>query len=101
MERQPQREPCHGGHLLRRAARDLLERAYETYQQVGSELEDVYRTAAHGSQPVALDGLDRRLGELDDTADQLNVFMMSQLREGAVGRRAPRPLDPPRLERHG
>ncbi len=48
-----------------------------------------------------LDGLDRRLGELDDTAYQLNVFMMTQLREGAVGRRAPRPLDPPRLERHG
>ena len=82
-------------------ARDLLERAYETYQQVGSELEDAYRTATHGSQPAALDGLDRRLWELDGTAYQLNVFMMTQLREGAVGRRAPRPLDPPRLGHHG
>jgi hypothetical protein len=40
-------------------ARDLLERAYQTYQQVGGELEDAYRAVSRGSQP-ALDGLDRR-----------------------------------------
>ena len=76
-------------------ARDLLERAYEAYQQVGSDLEDAYRKVAHGGQGAALDGLDGRLGELDGTAYQLNVFMMTQLREGTVGRRAPRPLEPP------
>jgi hypothetical protein len=82
-------------------ARDLLERAYEIYQQVGSQLEDAYRKVAHGGQRAALDGLDGLLGELDDTAYQLNVFMMTRLREGAVGRRAPRPLEPPPPGRDG
>ena len=88
------------GTYFGRDARDLLERAYETYQQVGGELEDAYRAVSRGSQP-ALEGLDRRLGELDGTAYQLNVFMMTRLREGAVGRLAPRPLDLPRPERRG
>jgi hypothetical protein len=36
---------------------------------------------------------------MDGTAYQLDAFMMTRLRDGAVGRRAPRPLDPPRPER--
>jgi len=51
------------GTYFGRHARDLLERAYEAYQQVGSDLEDAYRKVAHGGQGAALDGLDGRLGE--------------------------------------
>jgi hypothetical protein len=41
---------------------------------VSSELDGAHRAAADGSQPGALDGLDRRLGELDGTAYQLSLF---------------------------
>jgi hypothetical protein len=73
-------------------ARDQLERAYERYQQVGAELEEAYRQAARTSQPAALEGLEGRLEELNDTAYQLNLLMLTQLREGTVGRQAPQPL---------
>ena len=36
------------GTYFGRDARDLLERAYETYQQVGGELEDAYRAVSRG-----------------------------------------------------
>lgn len=86
------------GTYFGQRARDWLERAYETYQEGGAQLEDAYREAARGSQPAGLDGLGVRLAELDGIAYRFSVLMMAQLRDGTVGGRAPQPLAPPRLE---
>jgi hypothetical protein len=85
------------GTYFGQRARDWLERAYETYQEAGAQLEDAYREAARGSQPAGLDGLGVRLAELDGIAYRFSVLMMAHLRDGMVGRRAPQPLGPPRL----
>ena len=86
------------GTYFGQRARDRLERAYETYQEAGAQLEDAYREAARGSQPAGLDRLGARLAELDGIAYRFSVLMMAQLRDGTVGGRAPQPLGPPRLE---
>jgi hypothetical protein len=73
-------------------ARTWLEQAYEVYREVGGELEAAYREVAQGAKPAALDTLRRRFSELGNTAYRLSLFMMIQLREGMVGRRAAHPV---------
>ena len=72
-----------------RLVREQLERAYATYEAVGSELEDAYRLAAQGTRPGTLAELGKRLDELDQLAYDLSLLMMTQLLNGTVGRRAP------------
>jgi len=78
-------------------ARDSLAQAYEIYRDVGSELEIAYRAAADEMQPVRLDELNRQLEMLNDTAYRISLFMMTQLREGNVGRHAEQPVATPQL----
>jgi hypothetical protein len=65
---------------------------YENFRSVGSDLQGAYRQAIREPSAVPLDGLRERLGELNGQVYELGVFMMTRLREGQVGRRAPQPL---------
>jgi hypothetical protein len=93
-------------------ARDWLDiQLYEEFKQVGADLEDYYLKSARG------DPGDHNLAELKTYLDslgnhvyQLGFFMMTQLREGHVGRSAPDSLgvsaspedvQPPSATRHG
>jgi hypothetical protein len=76
-----------------RVAREELERVYATYAAAGGELEDAYRVAAQGSRPGNLAQLGGRLDGLDRVAYDFGLLMMTQLLDGAVGRRAPHPAE--------
>ena len=76
-----------------RVAREELERVYATYAAAGGELEDAYRVAAQGSRPGNLAQLGGRLDGLDRVAYDFSLLMMTQLLDGAVGRRAPHPAE--------
>ncbi|HYN16530.1 MAG TPA: hypothetical protein VEY96_00420 [Actinomycetes bacterium] len=73
--------------------RKLIDRVYQAYADVGSELEQAYRNRQE-SEPEVLDRLNQRLEGMTDITYRLNVLMMTWLREGTVGRRARRPLEP-------
>ena len=62
---------------------------------MGASIEDAYRQAARGSRPGTLAELGKRLGELDQLAYDLSLLMLTQLLNGAVGRRAPHPPEAP------
>lgn len=75
-------------------ARDWLDfRLYEQFKQVGAQLEDHYLRSAR-SDPAERDltEIEADLDSLGDQVYQLGVFMMTQLRDGGVGRKAPDPL---------
>ena len=78
-------------------ARDWLDlEVYEAFQSAGKMLDDLYRTVtAEVAASSQLPGLERALSSLNDRVYRLGVFMMTQLREGRVGRSAPRPLPRP------
>jgi len=69
---------------------------YATFQQVGRELEDLYRMTVRGATGTAtLAEVERQLLELNDQIYRLGVFMMTQLRGGLIGGDAPKPMMPP------
>ena len=76
-----------------RVAREELERVYATYAAAGGELEDAYRVAAQGPGRTNLAQLGGRLDGLDRVAYDFSLLMMTQLLDGAVGRRAPHPAE--------
>ena len=76
-----------------RVAREELERVYATYAATGGELEDAYRVAAQGPGRTNLAQLGGRLDGLDRVAYDFSLLMMTQLLDGAVGRRAPHPAE--------
>ena len=74
-------------------ARDwLADQIYARFQDVGQRLEAAYRSAAAGTTPAGQTELQRDLYALNDQIYRLGVFMMTQLRSGDVGRKAPAPL---------
>jgi hypothetical protein len=73
-------------------ARDLLDRIYQVYAGVGTELEAAYRKTLE-SRPVSPDDLRKRLDAMTDDAYRLNVLMMTWLRDGTVGRQARQPVE--------
>jgi len=82
------------GAYFGEGARDWLDaQLYEHFRHVGAELEGYYQRSARG---VAIDGnlaaVKADLDSLGNQVYQLGVFMMTQLREGQVGRTAPNPL---------
>jgi hypothetical protein len=88
------------GTYFGESARDWLDLViYENFRSVGSDLERAYRQAIREPSAVPLDGLYERLGKLNDQVYELGVFMMTRLREGQVGGRAPQPLRPAELRR--
>lgn len=75
-------------------ARDWLHfRIYEQFKRVGARLED-YHLRSVQSAPAEPDlaEIEAELDLLGNQVYQLGVFMMTQLREGDVGRKAPDPL---------
>lgn len=80
-------------------ARALLEELYEDFARVGGEIEAVLRSVRAGGSPEGHPHLDEQfLGRgaesLNDRVYEFGVTLMSQLREGTVGRRAPRKATP-------
>jgi hypothetical protein len=65
---------------------------YETFQRVGSTLEDEYRAAVRQERIEIPQALETELLALNDQLYRLGVFMSTQLRAGCVGRRAPDPI---------
>ena len=63
---------------------------YEQFKQVGAELENYYLRNVQGSEIERyLAQIKADLDSLGNQVYQLGVFMMTQLRDGAVGRTAP------------
>ena len=84
------------GAYFGKSARDYLDfNIYEHFKSTGSELEQAYRTVSQDSHvDSSFDELASQLDRLNDKVYRLGVFMMTQLREGQVGGKAPRPLKP-------
>jgi hypothetical protein len=82
------------GTYFGETARDWLDgQIYENYKQVGAELENYYQSRTGGvAGDLSLDETKVHLDALSGQIYQLGVFMMTQLREGHVGRTAPDPL---------
>jgi hypothetical protein len=82
------------GTYFGETARDWLDRQiYETYKQVGADLESYYqRVTRDVADGVSLQEIKGKLDSLSGQVYQLGVFMMTQLRDGCVGRTAPDPL---------
>jgi hypothetical protein len=59
---------------------------YERFQEVGGRLEAAYREVEKTGSASARDNLRKDLNTLNDKVYRLNMFMMTQLREGSVGR---------------
>ena len=76
-------------------ARDRLDELYQAYQRLGIGLEGAYRAVTNGGTPAALEELSGQFGTITTKTYLLNELMMTWLREGTVGRRAGRPLNPP------
>ena len=76
-------------------ARAHLDQLYEDFNRVGREVEAVVRTAQSGGDTtrdatrVASEFEGRETGSLNDRVYQFGLLLMSQLREGQVGRYAP------------
>lgn len=70
----------------------LDDNIYETFQRVGSAIEDQYRAAIRHEQIEIPDALETELLALNDQLYRLGVFTSTQLRAGCVGRRAPDPI---------
>ena len=85
------------------AARQHLYSLYEDFRRVGSQLEMALRRARQGSDvSPELDAIDPEFegwlpGSLNSRVYLLGLAMMSQLREGLVGRRSPDKLAVPSL----
>jgi hypothetical protein len=82
------------GTYFGETARDWLDsQIYESYKKVGAELENYHQKSTQGvPADLGLDEIKAHLDSLSSQVYQLGVFMMTQLREGQVGRTAPDPL---------
>ena len=80
-----------GGAYFGEEARNWLDfELYEQFKQAGAELEDYYLRNARGSEVERyLAQIKADLDSLGNQVYQLGVFMMTQLRDGAIGRTAP------------
>lgn len=78
------------------SARDWLDgKIYEEYKNIGAELENCLRNSfAASGERTALETVKKNLDSLSSHVYRLGVFMMTQLREGNVGRTAPDALHP-------
>lgn len=83
------------GTYFGETARDWLDtQIYENYKQVGGELEDYYQRMTQGTlDEHSLERIKVNLQALRSQVYRLGVFMMTQLREGNVGRKAPEPVE--------
>ena len=83
------------GAYFGEGARNWLDfELYEQFKQVGAELEDYYLRNVRGSEVQRnLAQIKADLDSLGNQVYQLGVFMMIQLRDGDVGRKAPDRLD--------
>lgn len=84
------------------AAREYLYLLYEDFRRVGAQLETAARQARHGTTVFReLDGIDLEFEAGPETLNsrvyRLGLAMMTQLREGLVGRSAPDKLPIPSL----
>jgi hypothetical protein len=82
------------GSYFGQTARDWLHfEIYELCQIIGSELEALYRHVIDQVPlTVNVDDIELHLSTLNEQVYRLGVFMMTQLREGYVGRSAPKPV---------
>lgn len=86
------------------AARTYLYDLYERFRVIGAKLEEAARTARSGGDVLSLlRALDSEFegwkqGSLNQRIYDLSLAMMSQLREGLVGRNAPEKLPVPTLD---
>lgn len=87
------------GTYFGQSARDYLDfELYERFKRAGRHLENAYRhTRQEQPKEPDRDELLTELANLNHAVYQLNLFMMTQLRGGLVGRRAPEPVLPPSL----
>jgi hypothetical protein len=87
-----------GTYFGESARRYLDATVYESFKEAGGRLEQAYRAVGQGAssqgsaQNIHLEELRNQLDQLNNQIYQLGVFMMTQLREGKVGRSAPNPL---------
>jgi hypothetical protein len=88
------------GTYFGKSAREYLDfNIYEGFKAAGSNLEQAYRAVSQESHAnFPFDELHSQLDQLNNKVYQLGVFMMTQLREGQVGRSSPDPLMPSMLE---
>ena len=76
-------------------ARAYLDQLYEDFKRVGRDVEAIVRSAQSGidttrdASRVASEFEGREAGSLNDRVYQFGLMLMSQLREGQVGRYAP------------
>ena len=83
-------------------ARGYLEGLYEDFKRVGQGVEAVVRAAREGGNAAELvsqvgpEFEGREVGSLNERVYQIGVMLMSQLREGQVGRYAPDKASPRR-----
>lgn len=76
-------------------ARAYLDQLYEDFTRVGRDVETIVRSAQSGGDTtqdasrVASEFEGREVGSLNDRVYQFGLLLMSQLREGQVGRYAP------------
>ena len=76
-------------------ARAYLDQLYEDFKRVGWEVEAIVRSAQSGvdttrdASRVASEFEGREVGSLNDRVYQFGLMLMSQLRDGQVGRYAP------------
>jgi hypothetical protein len=91
------------GSSFGRSAREFLYLLYEHFQRVGSSLEEALESARRGEDAVPMlqrlnaeyEGWDE--GSLNNRVYLLGLALMTQLREGLVGRSAPDKLPTPTL----
>jgi hypothetical protein len=85
------------GAYFGQAGRDWLHnQIYERCQAVGAELESMYRNVVQqGPLTTDVTELELHLSALNDSVYRLGVFMMTQLRNGKVGKDAPRSIIAP------
>ncbi len=81
------------GTYFGKLAHAYLNFVYQSFKDTGNDLEEAYRAVNQPSN--AYSGFSKLLHQLDQLNQQvygLGAFMMTQLRGGEIGRRAPEPL---------
>lgn len=77
-------------------ARTWLEQVYVAFQQVGADLENLYRVALRSeSDPATEERVRSGLVNLNDRVYRLGVFLTGQILARKVGARSPRPMGYP------
>jgi hypothetical protein len=92
-----------GAYFGEAARRWLDNEIYEGFKRVGGGLEALVRRATADSQvaPEELSSVEEGITRLNDRVYRLGSLMMTRLRDGQVGRRAPDLGGPARTLDHG